>query len=182
MGSLGFTPQASGGWGAAPGAGGWLALWLLGPARDWEGSVPQAGGHTPHLLQGLNPLLEEPVFCPKPLCGERGEHVRARRLLLYTQTAVPAGLGHLPGGQRQCLSLWVSDSRNQSRPIPVWNGPPGVIFKNKLWFSKNNVITLMAMHCVCRGWGALGGVVPPLESVSTQRLSLSRANVTPPTG
>lgn len=81
--------------------------------------MPQAGGHTPHLLQGLNPLLEEPVLCPKPLCGERGEHVRARRLLLYTQTAVPAGLGHLPAGQRQCLSLWVSDSRNQSRPIPV---------------------------------------------------------------
>ena len=172
VGPLGFTPQALG-WGcAAPGAGGWLALWLLGPARGWEGSVPQAGGRTPHLLQGLNPLLQEPVLCPKPLCGERGEHVRARLLLLYTQRSVPSGLGHLRAGRRQCLMLWVSDSIEQSRPIPVRNGPPGVFFKNKLWFSKNSVITLVAMHCVCGGWGALGAVVPPLESVSTPCLSL----------
>lgn len=46
---------------------GWPALWLLGPAQDWEGLVPQDGGCTPHLLQGLNPLLQEAVLRPKPL-------------------------------------------------------------------------------------------------------------------
>lgn len=55
-----------------------------------EGLVPQAGGHTPHLLQGLNPLFQEPVLSPKPLCGERGRHVRSCLLfLLYTQRSVP---------------------------------------------------------------------------------------------
>ena len=46
---------------------GWPALWLLGPAQDWAGLVLQAGGRTPHLLQGLDSLLQEPVLRPKPL-------------------------------------------------------------------------------------------------------------------
>ena len=52
-------------------AGGWLALRLLGPAWVLEELVPPAGGHAPHLLQGLDPLFQEPVLGPKPLCGER---------------------------------------------------------------------------------------------------------------
>lgn len=46
---------------------GWPALRLLGPAQDWEGLVLQAGSCTPHLFQGLDPLLQEPVLRPKPL-------------------------------------------------------------------------------------------------------------------
>lgn len=61
-----------------------------GSFSDLEGLVPQAGGHTPHLLQGFNPLFQEPVLSPKPLRGERGRHVRSCLLLLLcTQRSVP---------------------------------------------------------------------------------------------
>ena len=67
MGPVGFMPGGLRGGSRLGQEAGWLALWLLGPAQDWEGLVPQAGGCTPHLLQGLDPLLQEAVLRPKPL-------------------------------------------------------------------------------------------------------------------
>lgn len=61
-----------------------------------EGLVPQAGGHTPHLLQGLNPLFQEPVLSPKPLCGERGGMLDRASYFSCTHRGLsPEGPGHL---------------------------------------------------------------------------------------
>lgn len=88
------------------------ALWLrVGP---WQGAgwpsgcwvllgAWRVGCHAPHLLQGLNPLLQEPVLGAKPLWGERGEHVRAHLPLLCTQRSVPLG-PRPPPGRREPMS------------------------------------------------------------------------------
>lgn len=54
--------------GVAPGAGGWLASPLAARSCLGLGGFAAAGWQPhPHLLQGLDPLLQEPVLRPKPL-------------------------------------------------------------------------------------------------------------------
>lgn len=119
------------GWARAR-AGGWLALWQLGPAWGLEELVPQAGGHTPHLLQGLDPLFQEPVLRPKPLCGERGgECVRSPLPLTYLKGRAAS---RQDGAIIKCSGSVIPEkSRGQFRS--AWPTRFFFFLVNKSWFT-----------------------------------------------
>lgn len=125
-------------WGAAgSGDGGWaraggrLALWQLGPAWGLEELVPQAGGHTPHLLQGLDPLFQEPVLRPKPLCGERGgECVRSPLPLPYLKGRAAS---RQDGAIIKCSGSVIPE-KSQGQFHSAWP-TRFFFFLNKSWFT-----------------------------------------------